>query len=159
MAAASLASNIVALINAPLSHLLTTGRWGGRPRASLESRGRRVARQAAREQVDDELDLARLQHLRVDLQLELLDIATLMRCCGDLEFVLRGEEAREEEARLARLRGVAARAENRRFGCLSALHAHTKAPHKTDLHRKTLTALNRPGTARTAANASGRSPK
>ena len=30
------------------------------------------------------------------------------------------------------------------FGCLSALHAHTKAPYKMDLHRKMLMALNRP---------------
>jgi hypothetical protein len=36
-----------------------------------------------------------------------------------------------------------ARAGNRRFGRLSALRAHTKAPYKTDLHRKTLMALNR----------------
>jgi hypothetical protein len=38
---------------------------------------------------------------------------------------------------------------NRRFRRLSALRAHTKAPYKTDLHRKTLMALNRPGRART----------
>jgi hypothetical protein len=38
-----------------------------------------------------------------------------------------------------------ARAGNRCFWCLSALRAHTKAPYKTDLHRKTLRALNRPG--------------
>ena len=44
---------------------------------------------------------------------------------------------------------VSARAGNRRFRPLSALRAHTKAPYKTDLHRKTLMALNRPGTART----------
>jgi hypothetical protein len=42
-----------------------------------------------------------------------------------------------------------ARAGKRRFWPLSALRAHTKAPHKTDLHRKTLMALNRPGAART----------
>jgi hypothetical protein len=42
-----------------------------------------------------------------------------------------------------------ARAGNRRFWLLSALRAHTKAPYKTDLHRKTLMALNRPGAART----------
>ena len=43
----------------------------------------------------------------------------------------------------------AARAGDRRFWLLSALRAHTKAPYKTDLHRETLMALNRPGTART----------
>jgi hypothetical protein len=43
----------------------------------------------------------------------------------------------------------AARAGIRRFGSLSGLRAHTKAPYKTDLHRKTLMALNSPGTART----------
>ena len=42
-----------------------------------------------------------------------------------------------------------ARAGNRRFGSLSALCAHTKAPYKMDFNRKTLMALNRPGTART----------
>jgi hypothetical protein len=41
--------------------------------------------------------------------------------------------------------------EHRRFGPLSALRAHTKAPHKTDFHRKALRALDRPGTARTEA--------
>jgi hypothetical protein len=34
---------------------------------------------------------------------------------------------------VAVLSSVAARAGNRRFGPLSALRAHTKAPHKTDL--------------------------
>ena len=33
---------------------------------------------------------------------------------------------------------VTARAGNRRFRRLSALRAHTKAPYKRDLHRKTL---------------------
>jgi hypothetical protein len=42
-----------------------------------------------------------------------------------------------------------ARAGNRHFRPLSALRAHTKAPYKTDLHRETPMALNRPGTART----------
>jgi hypothetical protein len=42
-----------------------------------------------------------------------------------------------------------ARAGNRRFWSLSALRAHTKAPYKTDLYRKTLGLLNRYGTART----------
>jgi hypothetical protein len=42
-----------------------------------------------------------------------------------------------------------AHAGNRRFWLLSALCAHTKAPYKTDLHRKMLMALNRPETART----------
>ena len=41
------------------------------------------------------------------------------------------------------------RAEDRRFGPLSALRAHTKAPYKMDFHRKTLRALNRPEAART----------
>jgi hypothetical protein len=40
---------------------------------------------------------------------------------------------------------LAARAGNRRFWRLSALRAHTKAPYKTDLNRKTLRALKRPG--------------
>ena len=44
---------------------------------------------------------------------------------------------------------VTARAGTRRFRLLSALRAHTKALYKTDSHRKTLMALNRPGTART----------
>jgi hypothetical protein len=44
-----------------------------------------------------------------------------------------------------------ARAGNRRFGPLSALRAHTKAPYKMDFHRKTLMALKRPGAARTVA--------
>jgi hypothetical protein len=49
------------------------------------------------------------------------------------------------------LNGGTARAGNRRFGPSSALRAHTKAPYKMDFNRKTLTALNRPGTARTVA--------
>ena len=44
---------------------------------------------------------------------------------------------------------VAARTGNRRFRLLSALRAHTKGPHKTDFHRKTRRALNRPRAART----------
>jgi hypothetical protein len=40
---------------------------------------------------------------------------------------------------------VTARAENRRKWQLSAPRAHTKAPYKTDLHRKTLRVLNRLG--------------
>ena len=40
---------------------------------------------------------------------------------------------------------MTARAGDRRFRCLSALRAHTKTPDKTDLHRETLRALNRPG--------------
>jgi hypothetical protein len=43
------------------------------------------------------------------------------------------------------LRRHTARAGNRRFWCLSALRSHTKAPYKTDLHRKTLRELKRPG--------------
>jgi hypothetical protein len=46
---------------------------------------------------------------------------------------------------------VTARAGARRFGPLSALRAHTKAPYKTDFNRKTLRELHRPGTARTVA--------
>ena len=42
-----------------------------------------------------------------------------------------------------------ARAGNRRFWCLSARRPHTKAPYKTDLHRKTLMALNSHRAART----------
>ena len=42
-----------------------------------------------------------------------------------------------------------ARAGNRRFGPLSAVRAHTKAPYKIDFHKKTLRALNRPWAART----------
>ena len=45
---------------------------------------------------------------------------------------------------------------NRRFGTVSALRAHTKAPYKIDLLWKTLRArksLNRPGRARTADGA------
>jgi hypothetical protein len=47
------------------------------------------------------------------------------------------------------LESGSARAGNRRFWLLSALRAHTKAPYKTDLHRKTLMALKRPRAART----------
>jgi hypothetical protein len=47
--------------------------------------------------------------------------------------------------------GPSDRAGNRRFGPLSALRAHTKAPYKIDYHRKTLMALNRPKAARTLA--------
>ena len=42
-------------------------------------------------------------------------------------------------------RALTTRAGNRRFWCLCTLRAHTKAPYKTDLHRKTLRALKRPG--------------
>ena len=42
-----------------------------------------------------------------------------------------------------------ARAENRRFWRLSALCAHTKAPYKTNLLRRTLRPLERPTMART----------
>ena len=38
---------------------------------------------------------------------------------------------------------------NRRFGPLSALRAHTKAPYKSDSRWQTLMALNHPGRART----------
>jgi hypothetical protein len=44
---------------------------------------------------------------------------------------------------------VTARAGNRRFWLLSAPRAHTKAPSKTDLHRKTLRVRNRPKATRT----------
>jgi hypothetical protein len=42
-----------------------------------------------------------------------------------------------------------ARAGNRRFGLLSALHAHTKLPHKTDLLWRTLRPIKRPERAQT----------
>ena len=42
-----------------------------------------------------------------------------------------------------------ARAGNHRFGLLSALRAHTKAPYKPDLLWETRRALNCPGRART----------
>jgi hypothetical protein len=54
------------------------------------------------------------------------------------------EEGDERKEAGPRRRGPA-RAGNRRFWCLSALRAHTKAPYKTDLHRKTLRELKRPG--------------
>jgi hypothetical protein len=38
---------------------------------------------------------------------------------------------------------------NRRFGPLSALRAHTKAPYRPDSRLETLRALNHPGWART----------
>jgi hypothetical protein len=41
-----------------------------------------------------------------------------------------------------------ARAGNRRIQLLSALRAHTKAPHKDDILRRTLRALKRPRRAR-----------
>jgi hypothetical protein len=53
---------------------------------------------------------------------------------------------------------MTARAGNRRFWCLTimtALRAHTKAPYKTDLHRKTRRALNRPWAARTEVERRG----
>jgi hypothetical protein len=37
------------------------------------------------------------------------------------------------------------RAGNRRFQLLSALHAHTKAPYKNDLHRITRRVLSKEG--------------
>jgi hypothetical protein len=49
----------------------------------------------------------------------------------------------------ARAAGPTARAGNGRFGRLSALCAHTKAPYKMDFHRKTLRPLNRSGRVRT----------
>jgi hypothetical protein len=42
-----------------------------------------------------------------------------------------------------------ARAGNRRFWCLRALRAHTKAPYENDLPWRALRALNRPARART----------
>jgi hypothetical protein len=45
--------------------------------------------------------------------------------------------------------GGTARAGNHRFWLLSTLRTHTKAPYKTNLHRKTLRALNRPLAAQT----------
>ena len=48
---------------------------------------------------------------------------------------------------------LAARAGNRRFWRLSALHAHTKPPYKMNSHRKTPRELNRPGRARTVERA------
>jgi hypothetical protein len=47
------------------------------------------------------------------------------------------------------------RAGNRRFGRLSALRAHTKAPSKIYFDRKTLMALNRPKAARTEQERAG----
>jgi hypothetical protein len=44
-----------------------------------------------------------------------------------------------------------ARARNRRCWLLSTLHAHTKAPYKTNFLKKTLRPLQRPGRARTDA--------
>ena len=49
--------------------------------------------------------------------------------------------------------GNTARARNRQFRVLSALRAHTKSPYRTDLHRETLMALNRPKVARTVLHA------
>jgi hypothetical protein len=51
-----------------------------------------------------------------------------------------GESQPRSLPRLTAMRKQAtARAENRRFWCLSALRAHTKAPYKMYFHRKTLT--------------------
>ena len=50
---------------------------------------------------------------------------------------------------------LTARAKNRRFWLLSALRAHTKAPHKIDLHKKTLRALNRPEAGADSSRARG----
>jgi hypothetical protein len=46
-------------------------------------------------------------------------------------------EARADQAPPARPLDVTARAGNRRFGLLSTLRAHAKAPYKTNLHRET----------------------
>jgi hypothetical protein len=56
----------------------------------------------------------------------------------------RGHGAALDELRVDAV-ADAARAGNRRFWLLSALRAHTKMPYKTDLYRKTLRALKRPG--------------
>ena len=61
-----------------------------------------------------------------------------------------GRELRPHEREVADA-GPLPGAGNRRFRPLSALRAHTKAPYKTNLHRKTLMALNRPKAARTAS--------
>ena len=53
-----------------------------------------------------------------------------------------------------RRRWRTARAENRRFGLLSGLRAHTKTPGKNGLIWETLRALNRPGRAQTEGQAS-----
>jgi hypothetical protein len=45
---------------------------------------------------------------------------------------------------LERISRVTARAGNRRFGLLSALRPHTKAPYKMDFHRETLRLRYRP---------------
>ena len=42
-----------------------------------------------------------------------------------------------------------ARADNRRFGLLNALRAHTEEPYKNDVLWRTLGPLKRPGLART----------
>ena len=57
------------------------------------------------------------------------------------------------------LRLATAQAGNRRFWCLSDPRAHTEAPYKTDLHRKTLRALiriRRPGQRRKLTGAVAR---
>jgi hypothetical protein len=59
--------------------------------------------------------------------------------------VQRDEALRAELPRAGSRRGV---------GLLSALHAHAKAPYKTDLLWETRRALNRPGRARTDSSES-----
>jgi hypothetical protein len=67
-------------------------------------------------------------------------------CEGDCLGAEETEGGQEEGCSAEEMSGFnpTARAGNRRFWCLSALRAHTKAPYKTDLHRKTLMALNCP---------------
>ena len=60
-----------------------------------------------------------------------------------------GCAARAPPHRRLRRRRRTARVGNRRFGLLSALRSHTKAPYKIDLLWETLRVLKRPGRART----------
>jgi hypothetical protein len=68
----------------------------------------------------------------------------------------RGQRAQRglASSSLQRSGSTTARAGNHRFRLLSALRAHTKAPHKMCFHRETLRALNRPKAARTDYEAS-----
>ena len=57
----------------------------------------------------------------------------------------RGDQERRAGGQLHREKQpTSARAGSRHFWLLSAMCAHTKAPYRTDLHRKTLRALNHP---------------
>jgi hypothetical protein len=77
---------------------------------------------------------------------------TLTSAAAVAGAVPRHEVARGVEDDHLREVPLPARAGDRRFWRLSAPRAHTKAPYRTDVYRKTLMALNRPEAARTVGS-------